>query len=256
MGLHEDRYVRKLKKAADVDGLIRVMADPGQSPFARRRAALALGDLRATVAVDVLIDALSDVEVRAMAALALGSIGDLRAVGPLSGLLHSEHDVVKQSAAKALADLNKRNPGQLGSAIDAYRAENTAGARRFAERAATPVSKWADCPLCSRPLAKRKRHAVQCTHCSAYFTDDDNGPRISQKPESYGTLLGSNDALLWLMEREELFESLTDGSALAWRLVPSDSRSQPLPTLALDFDLMREAQRLKDGLRSEDQPID
>jgi hypothetical protein len=246
MELRGDRHVSKLEKAADVDGLIQILADLSQPPFARQRAARALGDLRATAAVDALIVALYDSEVRAIAALALGSIGDLRAVGAVSRLLSSNCPAIQQSGARALADLDQASAGHLESALQAYRAERAAGARRLAERIETPVATWSDCPLCSRVLAKRKHHAVQCQHCLAYFTDEHTAPRVSKKPTTYGLLLGSDDIgrHSWRAWRDILaniddryrecspiarqlpvgrhFDSLADDSVIAWRLDPAD----------------------------------
>jgi ribosomal protein L37AE/L43A len=242
MGLGENLQVRRLKKAADVDGLICLMVDPGQSPPARRRAAAALGNLHAAAAVDALIVTLSDVEVRAIAALALGKIGDLRAAGPVSRLVQSEHGVVRRCAWKALSELKRTNPEQLLTALNSYNSEKAAGARRLVQRGSTPVCEWDDCPMCLKPLTKRLQHAAYCATCSHYFTDDNYAPRVSHQPGAHGALLGCEDAGPWLAPRRESL-GYPEGSAraVAWRLYPSDSRWSPEPALAPDIEVMRAA---------------
>jgi HEAT repeat protein len=69
-----------------------------RNPYLRNRAAEALGKIGAP-AVEPLLTALKDAKVRANAALALGDIGDKRAVEPMLALLQDSNDYVRQQAA-------------------------------------------------------------------------------------------------------------------------------------------------------------
>ena len=73
----------------------------------------AIGEIkdRGSESVDALIQALTDPDgaVRKKAAQALGEIGDLKALDPLSLLLKDENEEVRRAAAEALGDLRWRN---------------------------------------------------------------------------------------------------------------------------------------------------
>jgi hypothetical protein len=90
----------------------------------RRMAAITLGNLRATEAVEKLISRLSDASeyhmVSAEAGLALGKIGDSRALGPLVDALLDDRTLVRTYAAQGLRFL-KPSADQIASVVNAQR---------------------------------------------------------------------------------------------------------------------------------------
>lgn len=100
MSLEDERRVRGEAPGQD---LLVLLADP--LAHIRRRAAQALGRVRATEAIEPLgamLTAEPDAEVRQMAAFALGLIGDERAVPALAPALDSDDVVLQGRAAEAL----------------------------------------------------------------------------------------------------------------------------------------------------------
>jgi len=100
MSLEDERRVRGEAEGQD---LVVLLADP--LAHIRRRAAQALGRIRATEAIGPLgamLTAEPDPEVRQMAAFALGLIGDERAVGALELALSADDAVLQGRAAEAL----------------------------------------------------------------------------------------------------------------------------------------------------------
>lgn len=95
-----------LKVTRAVEPLIKILADDG-SHIMRTEAAKALGKIKDERAVEPLIKALEDDEksVRTAAITALGRIGDKRAVEPLIELLEDDDSWVRHKAAYALGDI-------------------------------------------------------------------------------------------------------------------------------------------------------
>jgi len=94
-----------MKDSQSVDILIEHAGDKERS--VRQAIVLALGDLKDKKALPVLMNALKDADwfVRAEAALALGKIGDAKAAERLFELLNDSDSYVKQNARKALQEL-------------------------------------------------------------------------------------------------------------------------------------------------------
>ena len=95
------------KKADEVDILIQRLKDKNEG--VRRMAAVALGEIKDTRAVEPLIAALKDNDrsVRWNAAGALGKISDTRAVEPLIAALKDDDIGVRREAAGALEKIGK-----------------------------------------------------------------------------------------------------------------------------------------------------
>lgn len=79
-----------MRDRGDIEGLIEGLNNSGDTE-ARRLAAKALGTIRDARAVGPLIEQLSDPQTLASAAEALGAIGDARAVDPLAKLVENKH---------------------------------------------------------------------------------------------------------------------------------------------------------------------
>jgi HEAT repeat protein len=79
-----------------------------QSPHRRQDVTFVLGEARATAAVDMLIGELRDHDalLRALAADALGKIGDRRAEKPLRIALRDSEEPVRKAVEKALTRLD------------------------------------------------------------------------------------------------------------------------------------------------------
>jgi HEAT repeat protein len=88
-----------------VGHLITALKD--ESPIARRNAAMALGKIKDTSAVNPLIASLKDDNpiVRRNAARALGEINDSSAVEPLTAALKDNSPIVRRNAALALKEM-------------------------------------------------------------------------------------------------------------------------------------------------------
>lgn len=99
--------VEKMENEKNIDGLTRALDDERAS--VRREAAIALGRIGDARAVEPLIQTLKDQYdyVRREAAYALGIIGDARAVEPLIQALGDEDSYVRGDAAEALAKVGK-----------------------------------------------------------------------------------------------------------------------------------------------------
>ena len=110
--------------------LIPVLKD--SNPFIRQEAAQALGDLRASIAVDELIEMLNDsnLDTSAVAAEALGKIGDTRSIGPLIDALKTDRrgEVGKSKAAIALGRFGSQAVGPLVKALESPYANTRKGA--------------------------------------------------------------------------------------------------------------------------------
>ena len=105
--------VEKLVARRDVDGLINALNHRDYKT--RKRAAEALGEMKAKEAVGALIKTLKDEnpEVRKAAAYALGRIGDERAIKPLVETLKDESLDVRIEAAKALKKISYKKAAEL-----------------------------------------------------------------------------------------------------------------------------------------------
>ena len=109
--------IEKLVARWDIDGLINALSH--RDYRIRKKAAEALGEMRAKEAVDALIKTLKDEnsEVRKAAAYALGRIGDERAVKPLVEALRDESLDVRIEAAKALKEVGYRRAAELPNLV-------------------------------------------------------------------------------------------------------------------------------------------
>lgn len=101
----ERRIIERMKRDKDVEGLVSAL----KNSWLSRKAACALGDMRAGRAVEPLLAALHDdnSDVRQAAAKALGDIGDGRAMEPLREALRDEYRGVRECASFALKRLQK-----------------------------------------------------------------------------------------------------------------------------------------------------
>jgi hypothetical protein len=101
----ELHIVDRMRKANDVRGLIGAL----KNGWLSRKAACALGDMKADEALEPLVDALQDSnsDVRQAAAKALGDIGDVRAIEPLRQALGDRYRGVRECASLALERLLK-----------------------------------------------------------------------------------------------------------------------------------------------------
>ena len=99
----EKRMVERLKRENNVQGLIEAL----KNGWLSRKAACALGDMKAGEAVGPLVEALGDTnsDVRQAAAKALGDIGDPRAAGPLRLALSDSYAGVRECASSSLKRL-------------------------------------------------------------------------------------------------------------------------------------------------------
>jgi HEAT repeat protein len=90
-----------------IDAMLFVITDR-QSPHRRQDVTFVLGEARATAAVDMLIGELRDHDalLRALAADALGKIGDRRAEKPLRIALRDSEEPVRKAVEKALTRLD------------------------------------------------------------------------------------------------------------------------------------------------------
>lgn len=106
----------------------------GKSQFIRRTAASALGKIKSSESVEILIAALKDkkTDVREDAAEALGKIGDSRAVESLIDTLKDKHWRVRMSTAEALGEI--RDNRAVEPLIELLKDEDEA-VRRDATRA-------------------------------------------------------------------------------------------------------------------------
>ncbi|WP_456329538.1 HEAT repeat domain-containing protein [Archaeoglobus sp.] len=109
--------IEKLVAMWDVDGLINALNHRDYKT--RKRAAEALGEMKAREAVDALIKTLKDEnsEVRKAAAYALGRIGDEKAIKPLVEALKDESFDVRIEAAKALKEVGYRRAAELPNLV-------------------------------------------------------------------------------------------------------------------------------------------
>ncbi|MCL4248729.1 MAG: HEAT repeat domain-containing protein [Anaerolineae bacterium] len=94
--------------------LIYVVSNKHEDLIVRGRAAMMLGNLRDTRAVEPLIEALTapGYQTPLFAAEALGKIGDPRAIPALEPLLQSEHDRYREVAGQALRRLQRKDDEQ------------------------------------------------------------------------------------------------------------------------------------------------
>ena len=109
--------IEKLVARWDVDGLINALNHRDYKT--RKRAAEALGEMRARESVDALIKTLKDEnsEVRKAAAYALGRIGDEKAIKPLVEALRDESLDVRVEVAKALKEIGYKKAAELPNIV-------------------------------------------------------------------------------------------------------------------------------------------
>jgi HEAT repeat protein len=111
MALFGRPNVAKLQATGNIPSLIAALAYKGPDALVVRKAAsLALGELRATAALEPLCRALDDHDagIRAAAAQALRLLGDTRAVDPFIRALKDPSASVQEQAAWALGELNNQ----------------------------------------------------------------------------------------------------------------------------------------------------
>ncbi len=121
--------IERLKEKGDVDGLIKALSHKKAS--VRRDAAVAVGALGDARAVDPLTAALRDEDekVAVAAATALARIGDPRAIGPIIDRIHelrsmpfgTYHEEPQESLADALTQFGDAATGALTNAVSADR---------------------------------------------------------------------------------------------------------------------------------------
>ncbi|HMK47067.1 MAG TPA: HEAT repeat domain-containing protein [Methanocella sp.] len=102
----EQRRVNLMKKNRDVEGLIKAL----KSSWLSSKAALALGEVGDERAVGPLIEALGSryVDTREAAADALGHVGDERAIGKLNIVLDDNYITVREHARIAIENIRNR----------------------------------------------------------------------------------------------------------------------------------------------------
>jgi HEAT repeat protein len=96
-----------------VEPLVARLEDPSEDRNVRSASAQALGQLKAVAAVESLIGALADPvwHLRYQAALALGQIGEARAVDPLANVVRYEANFfVREAAEQSLQQLGQDLP--------------------------------------------------------------------------------------------------------------------------------------------------
>jgi HEAT repeat protein len=99
------------------DCLLETLKSP--SEVMRKNASIALGRMKANVAVDLLIELTDDqnTEIRKYAVEAIGNIGDKRAIEPLVQSLRDNVEVVQQQAMKSLISFGKLSINPLLNAL-------------------------------------------------------------------------------------------------------------------------------------------
>ena len=95
--------IERLQEEGDIEAIIKLL-DYKKKAEVRMEAAVALGELKAEEAIDLLLERLDDEDegVRAAAAVALGSIGDQSVIPALVNQLKDESEVARGGAAEAL----------------------------------------------------------------------------------------------------------------------------------------------------------
>lgn len=116
----------RIKDSQAIDPLIVVLKDEDEDTSVRIKVTEALGNIKDSQAVEPLITALMDEEtgVRQYAAVALGKIGDSRAVEPLITALKDENSLVRRYAAVALRRITGQNFGEDYDAWSKWWQEN------------------------------------------------------------------------------------------------------------------------------------
>jgi HEAT repeat protein len=136
MALFGRPNVERLKAAENISGLIKALSYKGRdASWVRKSAIEALGELRATAAVEPLLQALKDPagDIRILAAGALRAIGDPRTVTPFIQALRDPSSSVQEQAALALEQLgDQRAVPPLQEALQAHVPQ---GEKRPADRA-------------------------------------------------------------------------------------------------------------------------
>lgn len=105
--------IERLRAKWDVEGLVKALNHRDYK--IRKKAAKALGEMRAREATDLLIRAIKDenVEVRKAVAYALGRMGDEKAIKPLIEALKDESLDVRTEAAKSLKEIGYKKAAEL-----------------------------------------------------------------------------------------------------------------------------------------------
>jgi HEAT repeat protein len=136
MALFGRPNVEHLKATGNIPGLIKALVYKGRDASWIRKAAIeALGELRATAAVEPLLQALEDPhgDIRILAAGALRAIGDARTLALFIRALRDPSSAVQEQAALALEYLN--DPRAVPPLLDALQTNVPQGEKRPADRA-------------------------------------------------------------------------------------------------------------------------
>ncbi len=136
MALFGRPNVEHLKATGNIPRLIKALAYRGRDASWIRKAAIeALGQLRATAAVEPLLQALEDPhgDIRILAAGALRAIGDARTVAPFIQALRDPSSAVQEQAALALEHLNDLRA--VPPLLEALQTNVPQGEKRPADRA-------------------------------------------------------------------------------------------------------------------------
>lgn len=81
---------------------------------------------------------------------------------------------------------------ELRAAIRSIQAaEFDALVQRLKEMDGRPVAEWNRCPVCEGGIRQRVEHAVHCAGCGRCWADPGHEPVVSEEPENYGQLLGT-----------------------------------------------------------------
>jgi HEAT repeat protein len=178
-----------LKKLAEmssksaIPAIVRVLDDP--LPELRLEAALALGRLEATAAVDRLADLLesdSEISVRRGAARALGQIGSEKALLPLAKTAAQKDALLRIEAASALL---LRAPGQALPVLHSLLVEGNEHARLFAVSRLGDLRRAESVPHLARLLGTQEPSAEEAHKALQKIVGKDLGSRPSPWMEWY-----------------------------------------------------------------------
>lgn len=136
MGIRDVTHVRRLAYERDVAGLIDVLCDHARSGPERRVAATALGSIGDRRALEPLVSSLDDPKTCATAVHALAALGDPIAAAPLAELFASTGDRgLRREAERALYRLNVKDPGGVRRVLEGYeRAKARRGRKQGRDR--------------------------------------------------------------------------------------------------------------------------
>lgn len=185
------RHSRELRGDSDFEALISIAVDKTRHTKERRKAILALGELGDPRAVELLGPLLRQPKVVAAAAEALVRIGDPRAVRYFGYLTRSQNRFNEDIGKARMAQLHQSDPEGFMAALAELKQRVNAEKAEFQARWLTPVETWRDCPLCREQFTAQAESVVYCEPCGHYFTDANVQPEVSRRDVDYGALRGS-----------------------------------------------------------------